>query len=90
MLKKLLYLAAGQGTTRITELASELGVSTVLVQEMLEDLTRQDYIAAVVPACLIPCERCPLSTACLFQNQPRIWALTQKGEQFLAISLKKK
>jgi len=82
MLKKLLRLISVRGTARSTELASELGVSPVLVQEMLEELVQQGYLESVVPGCTKSCKRCPLRTACHFRRQPRIWALTSKGRQY--------
>jgi len=83
MLKKLLRLISVRGTARNTELASELGVSPVLVREMLEKLAQQGYLETIVLGCTKPCKRCPLRTACHFRHQPRIWVLTRKGRQLL-------
>jgi predicted ArsR family transcriptional regulator len=83
ILKKLLHLAAGQGTESSTTLAGELGVDPELVRQMLDELTRLGYIHAVVPGCSKPCEGCPLQSMCLYRRQPRIWLLTDKGEAYL-------
>ena len=84
MLRKLLRLAASMGTARTSEIADSLGVSPALAEQLLEELTRKGYLEPVVEGCSVPCERCPLSVACLFRNQAHIWVLTKKGEQLLA------
>ena len=84
MLETLLRIVASKGTECSVELARRLGVSHALTENMLDELTRQGYLKAVVGECSIPCERCPLHTACLFGRQARIWALSRKGERLLA------
>lgn len=84
MLETLLRIVATKGTADCSELARMLGVSSALTENMLDELTRQGYLKAVVGECSVPCERCPLRTACLFRRQPRIWSLTRKGERLLA------
>jgi predicted ArsR family transcriptional regulator len=83
MLKKLLRLISVRGAARNTELASELGVSPVLVREMLENLAYQGYLETVVPGCTKPCKRCPLCATCHFRQQSQIWVLTRKGRRSL-------
>ena len=84
MLETLLRIVASKGTECSAELARRLGVSHALMENMLEELTRQGYLRAVVEGCSTPCERCPLHTACRFQRQARIWTLTPRGESLLA------
>ena len=80
MLKEMLRLASGKGTERMSELARKLNISQALAEDMLENLASQGYLHAVVQGCSSPCEKCPVNTACLFDNHPRIWVLTKKGE----------
>lgn len=80
----MLRLAAGESTETSAALGRELGVRPELIQQMLDELTRLGYVDAVVPGCSKPCERCPLQSMCLYRRQPRIWVLTDRGEQFLA------
>ena len=84
VLEILLRIVASKGTECSAELARRLGVSHALTENMLDELTRQGYLKAVVGECSIPCERCPMHAACLFDRQARIWALSRKGERLLA------
>jgi len=83
MLKTLLRIVASEGTECSSELARRLGISRALTENMLDELTRQGYLKAVVGECSVPCDRCPRHTACLFGRQARIWALSRKGEKLL-------
>ncbi|MCK5359662.1 MAG: hypothetical protein KAJ95_03500 [Gammaproteobacteria bacterium] len=84
MLEILLRIVASKGTECSAELARRLGVSHALMENMLDELTRQGYLKAVVGECSVPCERCPMHAACLFDRQARIWALSRKGVRLLA------
>jgi len=84
VLEILLRIVASKGTECSSELARRLGVSHALTEDMLDELTRQGYLKAVVGECSVPCERCPMHAACLFDRQSRIWALSRKGERLLA------
>jgi DNA-binding IclR family transcriptional regulator len=84
VLDTLLCIVASRGTESSTELARRLGVSHVLLENMLEELTREGYLKAVVGEGSLPCEYCPLHRACLFEQQARIWALSERGENLLA------
>jgi len=84
VLETILRIVASKGTECSSELARRLGVSRALTKNMLDELTRQGYLKAVVGECSVPCERCPMHAACLFGRQARIWALSRKGERLLA------
>jgi DNA-binding PadR family transcriptional regulator len=84
MLRALLNLAATKETTRNDELAQALGVNPELIEPILEVLTKHGYLEQIVPGCSTPCDRCPVRTACLFANQPKLWAITPKGKAYLA------
>lgn len=84
VLEILLRIVASKGTESSAELARRLGVSHTLMENMLDELTRQGYLKAVVGECSVPCERCPMHAACLFGRQARIWALSGKGERLLS------
>jgi predicted ArsR family transcriptional regulator len=83
MLDDVLRIVAAQGAESTAGLARRLGVSNALMESMLEDLAERGYLEAVVENCSVPCERCPLRSACLFGRQGRIWALAPKGQRFL-------
>jgi len=83
MLKKLLELTAKRGTARTTELVCELGVSPLLVHSMLQQLVHQGYLIAMTAECSTHCKKCPLHVKCSFCKQPRIWALSGKGESLI-------
>ena len=84
VLERLLCIVASQGTACGAGLARRLGVSHALVENMLDELTRQGYLEVIVGECASPCGRCPMPAACLFDRQARIWAISQKGERLLA------
>jgi DNA-binding transcriptional MocR family regulator len=83
MLETILRIVASKRTECSSELARRLGVSHALIENMLDELTRQGYLKAVVGGSSTPCERCPLHTACRFQRQARIWTLTSRGKSLL-------
>ena len=80
MLRQLLHLVMEKGTVSDAELASELGISQALIKQILGELVRQGYLQPLTPGDSTPCERCPLHTACLFSNWPRIFTLTTKEQ----------
>ena len=84
VLEILLRTVASEGTECSAELARRLGVSHILVEDMLDELTRQGYLKAAVGKCSVPCERCPMHAAGRFDRQARIWVLSGKGERLLA------
>jgi hypothetical protein len=84
MLERLLCIVASQETACSAGLARRLGVSHALVENMLDELTRQGYLKVIVGECASPCGYCPMPAACLFDRQARIWAISQKGARLLA------
>jgi len=84
VLETLLRIVASKGTECSAELARSLGVSHVLTENMLDELTRLGYLKAIVGEYSVPCERCPMHAVCKFGRQARIWALSDKGERLLA------
>jgi predicted ArsR family transcriptional regulator len=84
VLEKVLRMISAEGTASTDTLAGRLGVSHALMQNMLEDLTRQGYLKTVADECPISCDACRLHTACLFPGRARIWILSSKGERLLA------
>ncbi|MDD3650042.1 FeoC-like transcriptional regulator [Immundisolibacter sp.] len=81
MLRRLLQQVAQAGTTCSAELARALGVSTELVELMLDDLARRGYLRPLTPGRAARCGRCPAHTACLYRNQARTWALAADRRQ---------
>jgi Mn-dependent DtxR family transcriptional regulator len=75
-----MQLAARRGTARSAELARALGVSTALVEPMLEELARRGYLQPFAPGRARPCERCPARAACLYRSQVAVWVLSAKGQ----------
>ena len=81
MLRQLLQRVAEEGTARSTELARPVGVSTAVVEPMLQDLVQHGYLRLVAPGCATACARCPVRAACLFGNAARVWELSAKGQE---------
>jgi len=83
LLKKLLRLAAETGTEDRRDLARQLDVNAVLVDQMLEELVRQGYLMVMGQACPVSCERCPSHETRSHGRQLRLWLLTSKGLRML-------
>lgn len=82
MLKRLLQLVAECGVHSYTTLADQLGVSTALLEQILQDLARMGYVAPLGGACdTSQCHHCPLGGSCATDAQGNVWVLTEKGIQ---------
>ena len=80
MLMRLLSLVAEGGVYSYATLADQLGVSTGLLEQMLQDLARMGYIAPVGGACdTSQCHHCPLGGSCATDTRGNVWMLTDKG-----------
>mgnify|MGYP001032362446 CR=1 FL=1 len=85
MLMRLLSLVAEGGVQVYATLAGQLGVSTGLLEQMLQDLARMGYIAPLGGACDASlCHRCPLGGSCATDARGNVWVLTAKGTQAAA------
>ena len=85
MLMHLLSLVAKDGVRVYSTLADQLGVSTGLLEQMLQDLARMGYIMLLNEACNVSqCHHCPLSGSCIPDKQDNVWVLTAKGTQAAA------
>ena len=62
-------------------LAAALGVSEALLEQMLADLERAGYVAAVDTGCEGHCGGCPSTGLCALLHGKRIWTLTARGRQ---------
>lgn len=83
LLQTLLRQVAASGTANVAGLARQLQLPASVVQLMLEQLLRLDYLQLVVSGCATACERCPFHAACAYRQQARIWMVTAKGTRYL-------
>lgn len=81
MLDQLLQILAEGGTHTYAELADDLGVGEVLLQQMIDDLARMGYLRAVGDGCQAECGQCSLAGICAVGGRARVWGLTEKGSQ---------
>jgi hypothetical protein len=81
MLMRLLKLIARGGAQRPASLASELGVSLDLLEQMLRDLERMGHVAAVDfrPAACAHCSALGSSCAPPAWGTVQLWRLTETG-----------
>ncbi len=80
MLQEILVLMAEDSVARQDELAERLGVSDVLVSEMMAQLARQGYLTeAELCGAEGGCDGCALAQGCGTQRVLRLWTLTEKG-----------
>jgi predicted ArsR family transcriptional regulator len=79
MLQRILELAAQGGVRSQTMLAKELGVSDVLIGQMIDELAQMGYLVRATDDCGNLCGGCPRAMTCTVGGAARIWALTEKG-----------
>ena len=81
MLDRLLQILAEGGAHSYADLARNLGVGEGLLQQMIEDLARMEYLKAVGKSCGAKCEECPVAGVCAVGGRGQVWSLTQKGRR---------
>jgi hypothetical protein len=79
MLRQVLRMAVERSCLRSEEVARALDVSAELVQLMLAELVRRDYLEIAVAGDSTACERCPLRVTCPHRRPPQIWRLGRKA-----------
>jgi hypothetical protein len=68
----------GQGGTWTTKsLASELGMTPLLVEMMVRDLEQRGYLKLVSSACSGACASCSLTNGCIKESSQKVWTLVQ-------------
>ena len=80
MLQKTLRALKHGGTHRLRDLAKELGVSSELLESMLDELVRLGYTRRVEAACAASCAACCESATCVAGSSGRLWTLTERGQ----------
>ena len=83
MLEQLLQLVAEGGVHRYEELTRRLSVSEPMLEMMLEELVRLEYLRKMGDGCEGRCGACPIG-GCSVEGPGRIWSLTEKGGQAAA------
>ena len=81
MLEKLLRIIATGGVHSHKELTKRLEISEALLNGMLDDLVRMDYLRTVGANCCGACEHCSMGDACAVGEGGRIWVLTEAGQR---------
>jgi len=71
-------LASGRSYT-FAELATEMDITTDLLEQMLGDLERAGCVRVVEESCVGRCDHCPYQGLCDLAHGGRIWAVTDKG-----------
>ena len=67
---------------QLLDLARELATTPVLVEMMLEDLVRMDYLKPMGGACGDSCGACSMAGLCAAGSSGQLWTLTEKGASF--------
>lgn len=80
MLKELLRMLSYGGTQRLQDLAKELGVSSELLESMMDELVRLGYMQPVDAACAGSCEACCERATCGAGSRGHLWTLTERGQ----------
>ena len=81
MLERLLRILDSGSSHHLGALAEQLGVSTSLLEAMLDDLVRLGYLAPVHADCPTSCHTCPQVATCHSSNPGRLWTLTKAGKR---------
>ena len=83
ILQRLLKRIASTELCTKESLASELGVSTDIIDDMLEKLKDLELLSEVEPGCVGHCEVCDIKVLCHSRHNGRIWILTEAGKRQL-------
>lgn len=78
MIEQLLRILAEGGIHSYEDLASRLSVPMPLLEMMLEDLSRLEYLRPVNNDCGSHCAGCSMGS-CSITGPGRLWVLTEKG-----------
>ncbi len=78
MLNELLRLIASGRDRTQRQLAATLGISDLMVEQMIEQLASRGYLAET-RQCAGGCGGCPVADACGPTKGLRFWSLTEKG-----------
>ena len=78
MIEQLLRFVAEGGVHSYEDLAKRLSVPMPLLEMMLEELSRLDYLRPVDSDCGTHCASCSIGS-CSITGPGRLWALTDKG-----------
>jgi hypothetical protein len=84
MLERLLALVAEGGVHSYDDLVTKLDISQPMLEAMLEDLARLDYLRSVNTACDGNCTGCSMGS-CSITGPGRLWTLTEKGTRAAAV-----
>ena len=85
MLKQLLHQLGNSDKVQTPEdLADTLGVTPLLIEDMIQRLSQQGYLTEAAQ-CSEGCKACPLKSGCSARQQNvRFWTLTPKAERLLS------
>lgn len=89
MLKKLLQLVVESDTQSTQALASQLGVTQTLVEDMLGSLALQGYLRDAYGKGGGNCTSgsCAMRSSCQSSgDNPKVWEVTDKGRKLLGIT----
>jgi hypothetical protein len=78
MIEQLLRFVAEGGVHSYEDLAKRLSAPLPLLEMMLEELSRLDYLRPVDSDCGKHCASCSIGS-CSITGPGRLWALTDKG-----------
>ena len=81
ILEELLKRLASGRPYNLTELAAELDVDLALLEQMIIDLERGEYLKRVELSCSSVCAGCPREGLCQITHEGRIWTITDKGRR---------
>ncbi len=80
MLQELLALIARGNQRTPRDLASAMGISPALVEQMALQLTNLGYLEEITH-CAASCEGCEAAGACLLTARQKVWVLTERGRR---------
>lgn len=81
MMGQLLARVAIGGSVHLGELADELGVTEIVIRDMLRDLALRGYLKPAGGDCSTKCGGCAFSTSCHGAPTQQTWTLTEKGRR---------
>lgn len=83
ILQRLLERIASSELCTKESLATELGVSPDIIDDMLEQLKALELLSEVESGCSCYCNSCEIKPLCHATHNGRIWMLTETGKKQL-------
>ena len=84
MLEQLLEMVAAGSMQSLDELAKQMDVPASMIDAMLGDLERMEFLNKLEASCDTACSGCPSQGMCSIIGGGTLWSVTEKGMEAAA------